>query len=419
MLEDDEKVAIQAYEFWCSISDEEMYRVQNGKSIFQLCERALDMLIEVINTHMLTKNNLDEDDLESWNTVRASSALLENLSLCTSDKLIQEAFNFIGKYLTSPDPKIRDSALIYFGSILPSQSQKLKNTIADGLQTILPLLSDSNTKVKVTVAWCMKKMCQHHASCFANSTELLNSYMKTVYENLHNKPKVIIFLCDSLHHLVLYLNKVGNNQLSSYLPSFVGELLNIAFKSDAYDVENNVALSAIYALGSFIDCAPPQSYDFLCEFFPNVVNAFESTFLDKNCYSSDEMRKAYQGYLATLISSFLLERKVPLTQEQADHLFRQLTKSFTERNSIYEEGIIAISSLALALGPGFISYIKDFGGFLLWGIGNWQDASICKACINGISDVIRSLREQMEPYIHHLLTKILDILEVYKSNSAS
>jgi hypothetical protein len=295
MLEDDERVAIQAYEFWCSVSDEEMFRIQNGKSISQLCERALDMLIEVINQHMFSRNNLnDDDDLESWNTVRAASALLENLCLCTSDKLIQEAFNFIAMHLSSNDAKTRDSALIYFGSILPSQSQKLKSTIADGLKTILPLLSDSNSKVKVTVAWCMKKMCQHHASCFATNAELLEMYMKTVFDNLNNKAKVIIFLCDSLHHLVLYLHRAGNVILSNYIPAFTTELLAIAFKPGAYDVEKNVALSAIYALGSLVDSAPPQSYDFLTGFFPHVVNAFESTFADKNNYSSDEMRLAYQ-----------------------------------------------------------------------------------------------------------------------------
>jgi importin subunit beta-1 len=413
MIEDDEKVSIQAFEFWCSISDEEKLRTQNSKGILQYSERALNTLIEVINYHLLNRNKQeDDDDFDSWNTVKASSSLLENLSQCTSDTLITEVFNFIGKYLTSQDPKIRDSALLAFGSILPSQSQALKQTIPDALQTILPLLSDTNSKVKTTVAWCMKKICQHHSSCFAGNDSLLDKYMRALYDNLHNKARVVIYLCDSLHHLALYLQTVNNSIMSNYIPGFCQELLKIAFMQNAYEVENNIALASIFTMGTLVDTAPPESYEYLLGFFPSVVNAFESTLAGLNNFSTDEMRLAYQGYIATLISSFILERKVALTQDQAEHLFGLFKQTFGERGCIYEEGIMTLSSLALAIGPAFLPLVKDFGGYLTYGLENWSDASICRICINGVSDLIRALREDMEPYIGHLMEKILKILEV-------
>jgi hypothetical protein len=412
MLGDVEDIVIQAFEFWCSICDEEVFRIHNNKHCYQYSEKALDMLFEVICHHLLNRRSIDDED-DSWNPVKASSTLLETLAQCTSDKLITLVFNFIGTYLQSPDARIRDSALMVFGSILPSQSSQLKSTIPDGFNTIVPLLSDSNPQVRITVAWCLKMMCENHPSCIANNPEILDTYIRTVYDNLKNSPKIIIYLCDSLHKICHYLKNTDNRIMNNYLITLLSELLRIAYSPNAYDVENNVALAAFFTIGSLVDTAPPEAYNSLSEFFPNIVVAFESTFADSSNFSDTEMRLAYQGYIATNISSFIMERKIPLSAEQAEHLFNIIIKTFKERNTIYEEGIMTLSSLALSLGPSFLPYVKDFGGYLVHGLNNWRDASICRICINGVSDLVRALRDSLEPYIHGLMEKILFILEVH------
>lgn len=96
MLNDDEKVSIQAYELWCSISDEEMNRIANGKISKGYCIKALDTLYKVIEIHLLNrsveKEQLEED---SWNNIKAASCLLNNLSQCTNELLLDKIFNLI------------------------------------------------------------------------------------------------------------------------------------------------------------------------------------------------------------------------------------------------------------------------------------------------------------------------------------
>ena len=414
MINDDEKVSIQAYEFWCSISDAEIERINAGKNINFYSNMAINDLFEVMSYHLLNRDTKREkEEPDSWTLVKASTSLLQNLCLCCDDSFIDNIFQFIANYINNENPKIRDSALLAFGSILASQSPKLKNVLNDALNTTLNMLNDSNLEVKTTAAWCIKKICEHHSSFFATNLEILDNFMNTTFQSINNEhtgPKVIIFICDSLHHLVNYFKRINNPNMKNYIPGFINEFLRIAFLKGSYDVEKNVAMSAMFTLGSFVDCAPKECHESLQALFPHIVCAFESAnpqnMIDK------EQRYAYQAYLATALSAFFIERKVDLDLNQAEHIYNLIKNTFNERNGIYEEGIMAISSLALSLGNHFIVFLKDFGGYLVYGLEMWNDASICRICINSVSDLIRSLKEEISPYLDSLFEKILVIIEV-------
>jgi hypothetical protein len=169
-------------------------------------------------------------------------------------------------------------------------------------------------------------------------------------------------------------------------------------------------------MGSIVEHAPPESHEYIQQFFPSVVEAFETTFLGTSTMTDKEMRLAYQGYLATLISCFLAQGKIPIDHAKAEHLFKLLIQSFHERGSNYEEGIIACSTIALNLGPAFLPFTEEFCSFLDYGIANWQDASICKVCVISVSDLIRSLGDDFEPYLEKMIDKIFSILEVLNTN---
>jgi importin subunit beta-1 len=412
MSQDEEKVSIQAYEFWCSISDEEVSRLFKNIEICGYSQKALGNLWAVIKQHYLNRNvQAEKLEPDAWNNVKAASSLLENLCLCTGDELIDLIFELIREYIASENPKIRDSVMLAFGSVLSSNSLKLKAILPDAFGTILGMLNDTNQEVRTTVAWCLKKISEYHTDIFRQNRSLLDTFVNVILAHLSGNKKVTTYLCDTIHHLCFHLKTNDySGILTPYYPGLLSKLLSTAFEQGAFDTENNVALSCLFAVGSLVDFASPDAYQIIDQVFPEIVGAFEKTRLSSNSFTDENARLAYQGYLATLISACTVEGKIRINKEQADHLFNLIKQTFLERNSVYEEGLMACSSLATCIGVEFLNYIRDFGGFLCWGLNNWQDISICRIAINSTSDLIRSIGQNLAPFMNEIIEHILNIL---------
>jgi importin subunit beta-1 len=415
MLQDDERVAIQAYEFWCSISDEEVTRLMNNREIACLSLKALPTLWSVMKHHYLNRNvKAEKEDPDAWNNVRAASSLLENLCLCTNDTLIDYIFQMISEHINSENAKIRDSVMLAFGSILSCTTPKLQAILPDAFEKILSMLADNEQDVRVTVAWCLKKISEYHSNIFKTNKVLLDTLIKVLIGNISGNKKVTTYICDTLHHLSLNLKSHEmNGILTPYYPDLLTALLQTAFEANAYNSENNIALSCLYTVGSLVDFCSPDAYTIIDQIFPQIVGAFERTTQLNNGFQGEEPKRlAYQGYLATIISACTVEGKVTLSKDQVKHLFNLLKQTFLERNAVYEEGLMACSSLATCIGRDFLEYIQDFGGFLVWGLDHWQDVSLCRIAINSTSDIIRSIGADLAPYMKEIIEKIIVILQV-------
>jgi importin subunit beta-1 len=415
MRNDDEKVSIQAYEFWCSVSDEEVIR-QNNKSN-KYCERALDGLFEVIQFHLLNRNaEIERMNEDAWSNVKAASCLLHNLSQCTNESLIGKVFDLISNNLNSESPKIRDSVILAFGSVLVTNHRsKIKETIPGAIPVLLNMLNDKSYEVRTTMSWCLKKITEYHADCITD-LQLFDLFMNTIINSLNSNKRVVVQLCDCIHYIAMnlrpdFVNGDTSGYISKYMNQLLTILLQIAFTKDAYDPNQNVALAAFFCMGSLIDYAPLDTYSIINSFFSNIYAAFDSTLISKN-FQKDEIRYAYQSYIATVISACAVGQKVKMNIEEAASVYNLIKSSFVQRQTVYEEGLMACSSLALALGPDFQSIMKDFGSYVVYGLNQWQDASICRISINSTSDLLRAMGSIMNEYIPQLIPIILDILEV-------
>jgi len=422
MRNDDEKVSIQAYEFWCSLSDEEVLRLNSGLPIRGYCEKAMIGLFETMQMHLLNRNvEIERMNEDSWSNVKATSCLLHNLSQCTSPILIDKVFALIGQNLSSDSPKSRDSVILAFGSVLATtHKQKIKEIIPGAIPTLLNMLSDKSYEVRTTVSWCLKKITEYHSDCLMEM-QLFDSFIITMINNLNSNKRVVVQICDCIHYLAMNLKpdiKTGETSgyMSKYMNELLTQLLQIAFTKDAYDPNQNVALAAFFCMGSLIDFAPYDTFQIINNFFTNIYSAFEST-LDPKNFSKEETRFAYQSYIATVISACAVGEKVKMNIEEAASVYNLIKQSFVQRQHVYEEGLMACSSLALALGEEFQSLIEDFGVYVLYGLKQWQDAAICRISINSTSDLLRALGPIMNNYIDQFIPLILDILEVRKTNN--
>ncbi len=134
--------------------------------------------------------------------------------------------------------------------------------------------------------------------------------------------------------------------LSNYLKDTLGSLLSIALNPDSYDVEHNLALAAFFAIGSLVENSANDSKKIIEDFFSVILGTFQKT-LQIGAFSSDQMRNDYQNYLASVIEACMVSEKIKLGLNEGKIVLNMLISSFKQREGVYEEGLLAASSIAL------------------------------------------------------------------------
>ena len=126
----------------------------------------------------------------------------------------------------------------------------------------------------------------------------------------------------------------------------LNSLLSTAFLPDAYDTESNVTLSSFFGICSLLENSASDTKVFISSFFSNLYMAMENT-LDSRNFKSKEVQYNYQSYIASAIESAIVSEKLTLNKEQIKAIVDILIKTFQIRESVYEEGLLAISAIAL------------------------------------------------------------------------
>jgi len=83
----------------------------------------------------------------------------------------------------------------------------------------------------------------------------------------------------------------------------------------------------------------------------------------------------------------------------------------TEQSPAAEESLMAIASLAHALGPDFESYMPEFNKILLTGLRSHEDVSFCKICIENVGNLATQLQKGMKPYCEPLMHVLHAVLQ--------
>jgi hypothetical protein len=122
------------------------------------------------------------------------------------------------------------------------------------------------------------------------------------------------------------------------------------------------------------------------------------------------MRYDYQAYIATSIEPCLVTGYVSINFEAAKELITLITSTFQERNAVYEEGLMAASSVGLAIGTQFDPLVNEFGPYIIVALNSVNETSLCKVAIHSTSDLIRSIAEHFSKYLDQIIPLILGIL---------
>lgn len=134
--------------------------------------------------------------------------------------------------------------------------------------------------------------------------------------------------------------------MSKYLDVLLKNLLQTAFDPKSYDPDANVTLSCFFAICTLLENSANDTRVIVSDFFSSLYEALQSTTLTGNFKSSD-VQYNYQSYIASAIESAIVSNKFQMNKEQTKAIIDLLIKTFQIRGSVYEEGLLAISSIAL------------------------------------------------------------------------
>lgn len=419
---DEEQIIVLCYEFWCSVGDIEVARTASRnfgqKSKFYI-NKCFKILLPVIYSHLFNYNSSQD---ESWNKTKAASCLLSIMSQCSDYSLIEDVINFVSLNLNSNEGNStilykREAAILAFGAILDTtHSNQMKGIVTSSVNVILAFLLENNpASLKETTAWTIEKIAELYGEIFSSDLKQLSQFYETLLNLLTiSSKKVICYILNAIHFLAKNFKPQegqNSNVLSQYMNDSLELLLKLATIKESYDTENNVAMNCFFTIGSLIENSAPDTRYIITGFFKQLINAFQDT-LKPNIFESNEIRFAYQGYIASCIEACLLCGNLELNPSDASKVLELIIQTFKERELVYEEGLMAASSLAGQTVETNVEYVKLFGPYLIHGLKQIKDTSLCRTAIHSTGDLIRALGSAFDNYIDQIIPLVLEILSV-------
>jgi importin subunit beta-1 len=120
MRHHNEKVVLQAIEFWSTVFEKEfeilLDQDETGEECLNFCTLALQEICPVLLWLMSKKE--DDDDEDEWNQSMAAAICLQLLATCTGGAIVPMVLPFVEENIKNPDWKFREAAVMAFGSIL-------------------------------------------------------------------------------------------------------------------------------------------------------------------------------------------------------------------------------------------------------------------------------------------------------------
>ena len=172
-----EQVKLQAVEFWASLADAETDilidnedAALNGgeqSEFFGITKTLFPHLAPVILAVLPVEEGSEPDDLadtDDWTVSMAAAVCLKSVAACIGDDVVEPILPFVQEHISSGDWRLREAAVMAFGSILDGPEEQITPALPLALPELLRLMyEDPALCVRDTTAWAVGVVCQLHA----------------------------------------------------------------------------------------------------------------------------------------------------------------------------------------------------------------------------------------------------------------
>ncbi|ORY97378.1 armadillo-type protein [Syncephalastrum racemosum] len=423
----EEKVALQAIEFWSTVCDEEMElkldiadAVEAGenpeRNLYNFAETAMADILPVL-LWLLTKQEEDQED-DEWNVSMAAATCLSLFAQCVGNPIIPPVVPFVETNIQNADWRYREAAVMAFGSILDGpDGQVLAPLVHQALPTLINMMKDPYVNVKDTVAWTLGRVCELLFQCIEPETHLHNLITSLVY-GLQDNPRIVGNCCWSLMNLAERLGpavgeEAPTSPLSPYSDGMIEALMQFTDRSDN---EANCRTSAYEAISSIIlysanDCIPLVQKVAL-----NILDRLDATIaMGNQIVSSDdraEHSELQSNILGVLTSSIRrLSHDIASVADRIMAGLLQLLNNSTRQATTTEDAFLAVGAMCTALEGDFARYAEPFAPILCNALQNPAEYQLCYIAVGLIGDMCRALGENVLPYCNTFMQLLVNSLQ--------
>ncbi|KAG1810303.1 karyopherin Kap95 [Suillus fuscotomentosus] len=430
MKHSDERVALQAVEFWTTVCEEEIELAHEAREAAEYDEPpeleskhfakvALPEVIPVL-LNLLTQQEEDADEGE-WNLAMSAGTCLNYMAQAVADAIVPAVIPFIEAHIKAQDWHQREAAVMTFGSILDGPDpQVLTPLVNQALPLLIGMMNDENLHVKDTTAWTLGRICDLLIITIKPDVHL-HPLISALVNGLSDRPRIVTNCCWALMNLAdqigiyldEYITSASESPLSPYFEGIVSALLRV---TETTANESNFRTSAYEAITSYVshsttDCIPVVQNTVIA-----ILQRMEQLLNMQNQIVGVDDRNNWNELQSNLCSVVIsvIRRLSGGIQPMADRIMTlvlQLIQGAGKTSTVLEDAFLVVGSLAAALEAGFAPYIQAFLPFLYPALKAHEDTQLCMVAVGIIGDISRALGDQSAQYAGAFMNVLLENLQ--------
>ncbi|KAH6904461.1 karyopherin Kap95 [Coprinopsis sp. MPI-PUGE-AT-0042] len=430
MKHSDERVALQAVEFWSTVCEEEVelaieaqdaaeYGEQPEMESRHFAKIALPEIVPVL-LQLLTKQEEDADE-DEWNVSMAAGTCLSLLAGAVQDSIVSAVIPFIEAHIKSTDWHFREAAVMTFGSILEGPDPSVLTPLVNqALPLLIDMMNDSEVHVKDTTAWTLGRICDLLITTIKPDVHL-HPLISALVAGLQDSPRIVTNCCWALMNLAeqigLYYDEDNDGSqtgpLSRYYEGVMSALLQV---TESGSNEANFRTAAYEAITAYIKEATPDVISVVQNTVVTILNRMEHLLNIQNQIVGVDDRNNWnelQGNFCNVVAH--VTRKLgggiqPLG-DRIMSLLLQLIAAAGKTSTVLEDAFLVVGSLCGALESNFAPYINAFLPFLYPALKAHEDSHLCTVSVGLIGDISRALGEQSAQFAGSFMTVLLENLQ--------
>lgn len=417
MKKDVENVAKQAIEFWSTVCDREIdilddeefcreTNTQPEQKCLGLITKALKFLIPPLLETLTKQDECDDED--DWDVAMSGATCLGLVAEVVGDAIVQKVLPFVTKNIKSNDWKLREASSMAFGAILEGPSEEaLRSSINGALPILVDQLKDRSLPVRDTGAWTLGRICQLHPETVRPHIDKLLAPLCT---GMNDEPRVANNCCFAIHNIAssFKFSQSKTSPMSQYFTPLIKALLKCADRNDA--TEKNLRSSAYETITCIVSHSALDTHPLVKHLCSLFLERLQKTFaMQANSNSAKEARIEVQGYLCSVLLCIAqkLDEDIKPYAHKMLLLFLEIFKTGSKNASVHEDALMAVGTVANALGQDFRQYIQHFVEYLFIGLRATNQAQVCTAAVGAVGDVCRALKVQIKPYCPKFIEALL------------
>ncbi|KAH7907378.1 armadillo-type protein [Hygrophoropsis aurantiaca] len=430
MKHNDERVALQAVEFWTTVCEEEIELAHEAREAADYGEPpeieskffakvALPEVIPVLLT-LLTRQEDDADE-DEWNVSMAAGTCLSFLAQAVTDAIVPAVIPFIEAHIKSQDWHQREAAIMTFGSILDGPDPlQLTPLVNQALPLLIDMMNDSNIHVKDTTAWTLGRICDLLIVTIKPDVHL-HPLISALVNGLQDNPRIVTNCCWALMNLADQLGIYPEDEaeaaptgaLSPYYDGVVNALLRV---TDTTTNESNFRTSAYEAITSYATHATNDVIPVVQNTVVTILVRMEQLLGMQNQILGIDDRNNWNELQSNLCSVVIsvIRRLNDGIQPMADRimtLILQLIQAAGKTSTVLEDAFLVVGSLASALEQRFSPYMQAFLPFLYPALKAHEDTQLCMVAVGIIGDISRALGDQSAQYASAFMSVLFENLQ--------